>query len=773
MINLGTLNYTIGADTSLLGRAERRVNQFADNHNRRMTAMSGAAAKLAAALGAVIVGETVRRGVLLADKYNVLEQRIKTATKTTKDWVAVQGEVVRIAKDTGLGLATTVSLFQGLARTGPELGATNRQMLVFTETLAKLGSIGGSSQTQMDAGLLQLTQGLSAGILRAEEWNSVLENTPEIANRIAQGMGLSVGELRKAVLAGTVLSQDVFQSLLKQAPEIAAEFANMPLTIERTSSAFVTSMTTFAGQVDKAFRGTSTIAQMLQKGADLLGQDWSLQLGQIAEYTAQIGEGMREWVKLGAWTAQQGDLANVSWGRLNTALLLGGVVLVGVLAEIPTLLKVGFTMLEGSMAKFILKTESMIDGLKPKFGLLWAYAQDKALDAADAVAKAWAKVAGLAGFAAKEASINAVIMAENAQREKGLNLLKTQIELQGKDDANRLKILDEQTSAKIDAIWKERDAQREADLQAAKERSKLRSQEVNTGVSDSPLGKGAGAAPMNAPALGGGKSSSSGLFKPFASATIEADPEITLLGDKYQTMQQMTTEHLTAMEKLHVAGAAFGLQTQKDYAQQTNESMAWQMQSQLAMAAGHSKAFFAIQKAASIAMALVEAPKAILSSYKWGAGIGGPALGAAFAATAAAATAAQVAQIRGAQFQGAKAFGGEVMAGGTYRVNEQGPELLSVGGEDFLMMGNKGGRVTPNSDLGGKSKGGGVVVNVHNAPGTTAKVQQRETGGGVTLDIIIETVENAISNGISRGGSLLSATLENQYGLNRVAGVNY
>lgn len=53
----------------------------------------------------------------------------------------------------------------------------------------------------------------------------------------------------------------------------------------------------------------------------------------------------------------------------------------------------------------------------------------------------------------------------------------------------------------------------------------------------------------------------------------------------------------------------------------------------------------------------------------------------------------------GAIFGGGKASGGRVDAGAMYRVNENGPELLTVGGRDYLMMGGQGGSVTPNHQL--------------------------------------------------------------------------
>jgi len=57
---------------------------------------------------------------------------------------------------------------------------------------------------------------------------------------------------------------------------------------------------------------------------------------------------------------------------------------------------------------------------------------------------------------------------------------------------------------------------------------------------------------------------------------------------------------------------------------------------------------------------------------------------------------------------GGRAFGGDVGRGSIHPVNERGtPEVLSVGGKNFLMMGGQSGRVTP-TQAGGR----GVSINM-------------------------------------------------------------
>jgi hypothetical protein len=76
----------------------------------------------------------------------------------------------------------------------------------------------------------------------------------------------------------------------------------------------------------------------------------------------------------------------------------------------------------------------------------------------------------------------------------------------------------------------------------------------------------------------------------------------------------------------------------------------------------------------------------------------------------------------GAVFGGGKASGGSVSAGTLYRVNENRPEMLSVGGQDFLMMGAKGGRIDPNPRLAG---GAGQTFNFNFAAPTEMRTQQQ------------------------------------------------
>ncbi|MEW8131602.1 MAG: tape measure protein [Candidatus Thiodiazotropha endolucinida] len=237
----------------------------------RTADITGRAIKRAGQLAAAYLGgEAVLGAIKAADAWAVMQQRIETATKSTGDYVLVSKELYNITRENGAAMEGSVALFQSIARTRNELGATNKDVLTLTDTIQKLGVIGGSSVQGMKFGIQQFSQMMAGGVARAEEMNSLFENLPEVAARIAHGMEMTQGELRNAVLEGRVLSKDIFDALLKQSSEISDEFEGMPQSIERGWQTLSTSVAHFFGELDKATGIVQGIADLFANTADEL-----------------------------------------------------------------------------------------------------------------------------------------------------------------------------------------------------------------------------------------------------------------------------------------------------------------------------------------------------------------------------------------------------------------------------------------------------------------------------------------------------------------------
>lgn len=111
-----------------------------------------------------------------------------------------------------------------------EAFSSNKELVAFAEQLNKQITLSGASTVAADAAMLQLTQAMSSGVLRGEELNSILEQTPTIAKTIADYMGVSTGQMREMASEGQVTAEVVKNALLGAAGEVNAKFEQMPMT---------------------------------------------------------------------------------------------------------------------------------------------------------------------------------------------------------------------------------------------------------------------------------------------------------------------------------------------------------------------------------------------------------------------------------------------------------------------------------------------------------------------------------------------------------------
>lgn len=288
------------------GRSIEQVSAKTSQIGKVTESLSDSFKRLGTALTVAVGVTSVTQALKLADSFNVLQTRIKTATAATGDYAKVSRELLTISNKNGASLRETVGLFQNVARSATELGRTNKDILQLTNTIQQLGVIGGSSADEMSMALRQFSQSMAGGVVRAEEFNSIVENMPELAHRIAIGMGVTDGELRKLMLDGKVLSKDVVAVLLKQAPQVEKEFSKIPQSMERSMVSLTNSMGNLLSKMDSLLKLTPAIA----KGISGIGKE--------ADGLANIIEG------IGSTKVKVGKGANTIPGMLGS---IGGGIL--------------------------------------------------------------------------------------------------------------------------------------------------------------------------------------------------------------------------------------------------------------------------------------------------------------------------------------------------------------------------------------------------------------------------------------------------------------
>lgn len=210
-----------------LDKLERQSKQTV-KANKKLKSSFGGLKTVIATLG---VGLLTKKLISQINTYTALTNRLKLVTKDAKELAAVQEMLFKVAQDTRGGLEGTIDLYTRLARSTRDLGLDTQDLADVTTTINKAISISGSTATEASAALLQLGQGLASGALRGQELNSVLEQTPRLAQVMADGLGIGIGTLREWGAAGKLNAATVIKAIQSQSSVINKEFKQTEKTI--------------------------------------------------------------------------------------------------------------------------------------------------------------------------------------------------------------------------------------------------------------------------------------------------------------------------------------------------------------------------------------------------------------------------------------------------------------------------------------------------------------------------------------------------------------
>ena len=211
----GPLVGGLGAATSMLGR---------------MTSISRAL-NFMVAIQALSQMVNLMRGLIkLGDDYIQTMARLKTIEDGSKTGQELQDSIMAAAQRSRTGFGIMADSVAKLRSQAGEAFKSNDEAIAFAEQLNKLYKIGGASLEQQKAGTLQITQALASGVLRGDEFNSMMENAPLVAQKLARHLGVSVGQLRGMAKDGQLTGDILKSALLGSAVETNVEFAKMPMT---------------------------------------------------------------------------------------------------------------------------------------------------------------------------------------------------------------------------------------------------------------------------------------------------------------------------------------------------------------------------------------------------------------------------------------------------------------------------------------------------------------------------------------------------------------
>ena len=199
-------------------------------------ASSAAVAKGGVAAFAIIkawemVAANIGKAIEAADEYTRIESRLRQLSGGASGAVELQKELYTVAQESRQSFVELANTYAQVARATQDLGISQSELMNITKTVSQAVSLSGSSTQAAQAAMVQFSQAMASGTLRGEELNSIMEQTPRLAQAIAQGMGIGIGELRRLGAQGELTAQQVLGAIAKSAGDIDREFKSMTPTI--------------------------------------------------------------------------------------------------------------------------------------------------------------------------------------------------------------------------------------------------------------------------------------------------------------------------------------------------------------------------------------------------------------------------------------------------------------------------------------------------------------------------------------------------------------
>lgn len=241
------------------------TNKRLDNIGRNM------AASLATPLLAIGGALSVDSVAHYADAWTSAKNSLAVAGVQGENQISVLDQLYNSAQKNAAPLTAMADLFGKAAQAGDNLGASQSDLLKFSDGVGTSLRVAGSSASAASGALGQLGQLLGSANVQAEEFNSINDGARPILMAVANGLdaaGGSVSKLKELVNDGKVSSQQFFQAFLKGLPTIEKMAANATQTIDQGMAKVNNAFTKFIGQSDESLGASQRLVAGLNALAD-------------------------------------------------------------------------------------------------------------------------------------------------------------------------------------------------------------------------------------------------------------------------------------------------------------------------------------------------------------------------------------------------------------------------------------------------------------------------------------------------------------------------
>lgn len=292
MSALGSLNIQLSLDAIQfqqgLTKAQYEAKRFADRTKSEISQAEQCFKRLHNQIDMLgSIGKLVGLGGLatqftsIADAGTELSNKLKLVTDDELQHARAMADVYDISMKTAQSTQAVSSVYQSFAQNAKELGINQRQVADVTEIISKAVAISGASASEAQNALTQFSQTLLMGKMRAQEFNSIMTQTPAVMQAIARGLGVTMGELKAMSDDGKLTADKMIQALMKSKASVDELYGKTATTVSGAMQNLTTATEKFIGELDQTIGVSNGVASAINSLAN--------NLNNVAPYIINVG----------------------------------------------------------------------------------------------------------------------------------------------------------------------------------------------------------------------------------------------------------------------------------------------------------------------------------------------------------------------------------------------------------------------------------------------------------------------------------------------------
>lgn len=246
------------------------IERNGDYATKSMDKLSVATRQLAGYMAGVV---TVGAAINKMDLYTGINNKLKLVTNSQEELNRAMTDTFDIAQRSASSWSAVNDVYSKYMSNAKTLNLTQAQTAKLTEITSKAVAISGSNAESAAAALFQYGQALDGGVLRAEEFNSLVDGAGGLLNAMAKGLGVTRGELRQMMLDGKLTGEVITKALLQAGDSVEELYGKTDKTIGQSLEMLSNGITKFVGETGKGSGAAQTLSgsiQVLANNLDLL-----------------------------------------------------------------------------------------------------------------------------------------------------------------------------------------------------------------------------------------------------------------------------------------------------------------------------------------------------------------------------------------------------------------------------------------------------------------------------------------------------------------------